>query len=97
MHPRSAQLGKIMDKITAIGIFKEYILNKSFSWEKIYHIDESPTSNAEYWIFKNIYEPRDSMRGDNIYVDYSFPVITVDKKDGKVRELTRVELDEMNL
>jgi hypothetical protein len=86
-----------MDKIKAIEILKEYLKSKPFNWETIYHVDESPTQNEFFWIFKNIYEPRDSMRGDNIYVDYSFPVITVNKKDGKVRELTRIELDEMNL
>ena len=80
---------KKMKKTEAIQRVKDYISKKEFNWDAMYHIDEEPVESVQYWIFKNLWEPRDPMRGDAIYVDWQFPYILVDKQTANVFELSQ--------
>ncbi|WP_373549477.1 hypothetical protein [Haliscomenobacter sp.] len=84
-----------MNKSTAIQIVKEYISKKEFSWEAIYLLDEEPEESGEYWIFRNIWEPRDSIRGNNICVDSLYPRIIVNKNSSIVQEISQEQTDKI--
>ena len=61
-----------MNKSTAKEIVQEFLIKKEFSWEAIYHLDEEPIETDEFWIFKNLWEPSDPRRGNDIIVDSFF-------------------------
>lgn len=86
-----------MKKEDAINKVQEYIQKKEFSWEMIYHIDEEPIENHQFWIFKNFWEPRESLRGNQIFINRTHPKIIVDKEKGTVKELSITEIPKLNI
>ena len=85
-----------MNKSTAIQIVQDYLNKKDFHWGAIYHLDEEPFETDEYWVFKNLWEPRESIRGNDIIVDRIFPGIIVDKESAVAQEINRERFDEIS-
>jgi hypothetical protein len=85
-----------MSKEEAIKKVEEFINSKEFSWEVIYLVDNAPIENATSWVFKNLWEPAESIRGNQIREDWNTPRIIVDKVSGIVNELSRDEFTELS-
>ncbi len=84
-----------MKREQAIEKIKEYINSKPFEWETIYHCDESPVDKGLYWVFKNLWEPRDALRGNEISSDSLQPFLIIKKSSGEIREVSISEYDKI--
>lgn len=82
-----------MNKLTATKLVQDYFDRKGFNWEVIYHLDEGPIETDKFWVFKNLQEPREALRGSNKVVNSLFPGIIVNKKTGTTQEINRAQLD----
>ena len=86
-----------MKKKDAILRLQAYFNRKDFSWEIIHHVDEEPIENEEFWIFRNLWEPRESIRGNQIYINPAYPMIIVRKYNGCVEELSTGDIDRLKI
>ncbi|MCP4438077.1 MAG: hypothetical protein GY810_03965 [Aureispira sp.] len=77
-----------MTKEEAIQSVEKYLKEKEFSWEAMYHTDKEPEEYSRYWLFKNLWEPRDPRRGDDILVDSRRPYLLVHKIETSVIEVS---------
>lgn len=84
-----------MNKLTATKLVRDYFDRKAFNWEVIHHMDEAPIETAKFWVFKNLQESRETMRGDNKVVDSLFPGIIVNKQTGTTQEINRKQLEKI--
>lgn len=84
-----------MDKESAIKEVEEFITDREFSWESISIVDKEPVETEKFWIFKNNWEPRESLRGNNLEIFSDRPRIIIDKEIGVIKEVTRQEFQEL--
>ena len=81
-----------MTKEEAILRIEKYMKERELSFEAIYHVDEEPQEYSQYWLFKNLWEPRDPRRGDDILVDSRVPYLLVHKKEATIQEVSYEQL-----
>jgi hypothetical protein len=86
-----------MNKKDAIKKVEEFLKTKKFNWEAIYQVDNEPIENHQYWIFRNLWEPRESIRGNRTNVDGNYPKIVVDKEKGIVKEISNSEFSKLDI
>ncbi|MCC5946109.1 MAG: hypothetical protein JJT94_14360 [Bernardetiaceae bacterium] len=80
-----------MTKNEAIVKVEAFIRQKEIIWEAMYHVDEAPIEYENCWVFKNLYEFTECLRGDELHIDWDYPHIIVDKATGVVKEVTLEE------
>ncbi|MEZ4921135.1 MAG: hypothetical protein R2792_18690 [Saprospiraceae bacterium] len=84
-----------MNKFIAIKLVQDYLNKKEFSWDVIYQLDQEPIETEMFWVFKNLLEPRETRRGNDVIVDSSFPAIIVNKASDLVQEINQKHLDKI--
>ena len=53
----------------------------------IYHLDENPIEMDGFWVFKNLEEPRESIRRNQISLNAFRPFVIVNQLTKKVNEI----------
>ena len=86
-----------MQQSDAIELVQDYLNQKPFDWEAMYHVDPDPKETHLYWVFRNLWEPRDPMRGDDIQIDWGHPRIIVHKELRIVQEIRLADFKQYGL
>lgn len=84
-----------MNKLTATKLVQDYFERKGVNLDVIYHLDEEPIEIDKFWVFKNLQESRETMRGSHKIVNSLFPGIIVNKLTGTTQEINRAQLDKV--